>query len=614
MSYLKWEEVVTPDFMRRPGALVIEAGNGQGKTHAMAEFSVYLQKLNVFDSIYFFQYSHKGCQNVLNKIVGFGGWAVWYIGMERFCPLYNRIKLYVDMGIPPTYFCYTCPYFKNKSKAAYRILESQLASTSKTVIMPGLTSYSLVGGKICTHPLIKAFTVNPAKNLRFRQAVNETPIFVVPSELFFQFGLVQMWEDFSRRQKKTRKTLFIIDEADIAFYNSIHIEVPEVSPTPDDYTVMKLFSSKTRNLAKILDVYPSVLQILGKAYEKRGIMVDDLAVQLDELLSKVIKEIRSFHGKRKKIVDYVVSNNLKTIVFRVVSVLESLASAPSLSYVLRTVERVGNTFVVENYEYGVELLLNPEFPWRHVWKILLTATFPTKKLLSSRLLSPKAKSVLGRVRYYTKTYENVYTTSVHIYEKDAYTLLNRNREVLNHVASILSVLKGLVEFYKEKFGVEPAGIAVWFGNSTQYSNFFKAVRRKLKIEPGRRYTVLQVYGVKCFFSYAGSEVSRGLDLSDYDISIVLGPLLRPPRNIGFLDVIDFGRAVAEVVQSAMRIVRSPRPSRPKLVALEESMLSPFYQQFYPGWFLDLLSRNYISIASTATTTARASQQRSLLSG
>jgi len=185
--------------------------------------------------------------------------------------------------------------------------------------------------------------------------------------------------------------------------------------------------------------------------------------------------------------------------------------------------------------------------------------------------------------------------------RDMNTILNRNKEVVNHVATILSAIKNVTEFYRKRFDVDPSGVAVWFGNSKQYNNFFKAVKKKPNIRIGNSSIVLKIYGVKVLFSYVGSEISRGLDLTDYDISIVLGPLLRPPRNIGFLDVIDFGHAVAEAVQSAMRMVRSPKPTKPKLVIVEESMLTPFYQQFYPNWFIELLNKKYIRIPTISCT-------------
>ena len=81
----------------------------------------------------------------------------------------------------------------------------------------------------------------------------------------------------------------------------------------------------------------------------------------------------------------------------------------------------------------------------------------------------------------------------------------------------------------------------------------------------------------------------------HDISIGVAPLLRPPRNLAFLDIIDYGRAVAELLQAIMRVVRSPYPKRPKLVVLEESLISFFYANFYPAWFRKLFQENYIPL-------------------
>jgi len=603
MSYIKWEDIVTSDFMRSPNAVVLEAGNGFGKTQSMCDFATYSQKLNIFDRIYFFQYSHRGCENVINKISSLGGWSVWYVGMEKFCPRYSQFTHFINMGIPPSYFCYLCQHFKSKSKIAYRVLQNQLSSSNKSVIMPSIiTSTPIISTKVCTYPLIKALTIDPAYDSKLKQSTNETPIFVVPSQLFFQHSLVLLWREFVKRQRKSRKTLFIVDEADTVFYSSIRMEIPEVMPTKDDYSIMKTFSSKTRRLVKVLDVYPDILRLLENTYKKRGVMIDDIASELVKIVNSVEKEVRSFRNKRKKIIDYVVSNNVQTNIFRIVHTIEALLSLHDMKYALKTIEKEKHTYILENYEYGVELLLSTDFPWKYIWKILLTATFPSKKILSSRILSPRSKAVLNRARYYTKSYSNVFVTSVQVFDKMEYSFLNRNKEIVNKVPKVLGIIKHVVNFYKRVFCRDCKGVLVWFGNSTQYRNFFNILRGKLQLNFGRKYTILKVQGIKCFFSFVGSEVSRGIDFREYDISIVLGPLLRPPRNIGFLDVIDFGRAIAEGVQSAMRIVRSPRPKVPKLIVVEESMLTPFYQEFYPSWFIELLNTKYLDLLPKENTT------------
>ena len=68
-GYFKLEDILPLDFMQRPQAVIVESGNGTGKTHSSCELAVYAQKLKLFDRIYILEYSKKGCESVDKKIL-----------------------------------------------------------------------------------------------------------------------------------------------------------------------------------------------------------------------------------------------------------------------------------------------------------------------------------------------------------------------------------------------------------------------------------------------------------------------------------------------------------------------------------------------------------------
>ena len=595
-GYLTILDIVTKDFLHKPQAVIVESGNGTGKTHSAVEYAVELQKLGVFDRIYIAQYSQKGAENVINKIRKFGGWAVWHVGFERHCPLHSQVQDLIKMGIPPSYICYQCKYFRGRSKAAFTMFEQQLQPKPGNIIRPvlkylGLTSQT----KTCTHPILRSYVLDPTLDLERRLRLRETPIIVVPVQIFLNHGILGKWYRFSRRQRRDRKTLLILDEADTVFFSSLKTEVPEINPVSDDYDLLRKYSPKSRNLGQLIDLYLSYYNIIKDIHARRGQVTNHDIVHIKEIIRKAEPLLRSFDRRRKLFVQEAIQKRIKTNVFRIVSTLEELTHIENLPLTLKTVEQTDSGYILYDYEYGIRLLFDPTWPWRFFWKINLSATFPTEKIVESQFVSSRAKRLILSAKKRTKGYQNVFTSSVTIFEKTA-GVLNRNAEIPYSVPKILEAIKRSVKGYEERFRAKPGGVCIWFGNSKQMREFLKKLREHgIRFRRRKRLAEMYYRGIPILISYVGSTIARGLDLDEYDISIVVGPLLRPPRTMGFLDVIDFGRGVAEAIQAAMRVVRNPVPPKPKLVVLESHMTTAYYSHFYPEWFKQLFIDNYIEI-------------------
>jgi len=596
VKYLSVDDIVPKDFLKNPSSVIVEAGNGQGKTHAAAEYTVSMQKVRIFDRIYVLEYSQKSAENVVNKILKLGGWAVHHVGLEKFCPFYDKMKEYIGSGIPANMFCFECPLFKDKSRIAYLEVVQELQNSQGSVIRPKIVQRGLTkGSKFCTHPIIRSYILDPAHELDRRVSLKEIPIIVVPGQLFLNHGVIGRWSDFGRRQKKDRKTLLIIDEADALFYSALKTEVSILAITQDDYKILQQFSAKTRPLPALLDIYKNIVEILEKIHRNRNRFDKEDVSKIERLLISADPLIRSFMRRKKEIIKFVIQNKVKTSVFRAVLTIDELKHIESLKVVLKTLEEINTGFILYDYDYALRLFFDNSYPWRHFWKIVLSATFPSEKLIESEFVSAKTKRLLGRIERRSKTYENVYVGSIRIFD-DVEGMLNRNKEIEYSLARIIRAVKHAVTRYKESFKEEPRGVSLWLGNSTQLKKFVNILEaHKIKLVKKRSYALFRIGNMPVFCSYCGSAIARGIDLNEYDISIVVGPLLRPPRPTGALDVLDFSRGVSEAVQSAMRIVRSPRPDRPKMIIVEKHMATSFYSAFYPNWFKELFLSSRIKI-------------------
>jgi len=593
-AYITIKDLVPPNFLKKPKTIIVEAANGMGKTYSSVEYAVMLQKLKYFDRIYILEYSHKNIENVCNKIVKLKGWCIWYYGFEKYCLFAQKYKFLTELGVPLSYVCSTCPFFKNKTKIAFNVFSSQLNDPEKSTIKPILYTYGLKSkDKVCTHQILRKFALDVNFEQKTNLKIDETPILVVPAQLFSNHNIIENWNNFRSRQRKHKRILLIIDEADLFFYQGLKIEIKELSFSDQDYEILNKFSSKKRNLTRLINIYKEIFDVLEKINKTEDYSNKENIEKLKKLLKRSEPYLKSFDRKKRKIVEYVLENQIKTNVFKLKMSLDQLRHIENLEYTIKTIEKDENTLYLYDYDYAIRLLFDRAFPVKYVWKIVLSATFPSLSILKSKYLSSKAKEFLYKVDKRTKTYKNVYTYEVKIFNEDI-SLLNRNKEIANSIAGLLKSIKKVFDVYKQKFNTEPQGLIVWVCNKKQLSIVKKKLTEfKIGFEDKKKYIIMKYKKKQILISYLGGEIARGIDLDQYDISIGIGPLLRPPRHMSLLDFIDYAHGVSELVQAIMRIVRSPNPSRPKVVVLESHLLSPFYSQFFPDWFLKLFSENFI---------------------
>ncbi|RLE83759.1 MAG: hypothetical protein DRJ67_11670 [Thermoprotei archaeon] len=598
MRYLRYADYVPPNFWEQPQAILVEAGNGFGKTHSAVELAASLQVLQELDRIIILEYSQRGCRNVVRMLRARDAFAIRHIGIEKFCKRRKELRRVAQLGLTPTAYCSFCPYFRGKARLAYSHLRAAIEDEGRKIIEPELVREPLSGEVICcTHPILRALVLNPAPRGLGNLRLPATPIIVCPGQLFLNHAAIGRWHTFSKRQRKVRRTLLITDEADSLFYHSLQTVVPQLDFTEDDRELLAEFSPRRRDLSQILDCYRRLYEVLRKSVGAKDESLSDVVSCIRTLLEEAEPLLRSIARRRREMVKYIIENRVRTRVFRAVEVLEELGHIDNLNYALRTAEldEQSGRITLYDYDYGVRLLLDVEFPWKYLWKINLSATFPTVKVVESRFLSPHTKRIILQIRRRSLKHENVWTTTIGIFEATA-GRVNRNAEIRYSTHRLIQAVKRLAEAYEQSFGDKPGGVAVWCGNSKQLKAIAEALQR-VGVRAGVKggHLMLRIAGLPVLLSYCGSKIARGIDLNQFDISLVVGPLLRPPRRWGFLDVLDFARAVAEAVQSAMRIVRAPRPERPKLIAIEKTMATAYYAHFFPEWFKAYFRERYLEL-------------------
>ena len=242
-GYITLEDIVSEDFLEKPKTLVVEAGNGAGKTYRASELTAILQPLKRFERIYFLGSSQKVNENIVGKIVSFGGKVVWHIGVEKFCPMKSLREKLRRLGIPENYACYFCPYFRNKQRLAFTIFSEELQDSDTKIVKPKVYTLDVTGTtRVCTQPIIRAFTLEPRFEVEKRLSLGYTPVIVAPSQVMLNHTIIGRWSEFSRRQRRERRNLMIVDEADNVFYSSLRVEIPFIDFTEFDQEVLEKFS------------------------------------------------------------------------------------------------------------------------------------------------------------------------------------------------------------------------------------------------------------------------------------------------------------------------------------------------------------------------------------
>jgi len=597
-TYLSLNDILVSGFHKQPSTIIIEGGNGIGKTQSVCDYIALIQELEVFDRIYFLNFSQSACRNVVDKLLKLDSKVIWYIGIDKHCTNRQLLSKLVKYCDSPSYACYICPYWKGKHKYIYVKFINSLTDTTVKLVKPEITHFPY---PTCSQPLFRAYFLDPAFEESRKLRIGYTPIIVAPSQLFITHTVISRFEKYQRRQKKDRKQLLIVDEADTVFYQSLVIKLPELNFTQDDYDILRMFSPKTKKLERLIDIYNMVIDLCKDIINSRGLLNRSHIERYLNYKQHSEKLLRSFNARRKQILQYVVDNDVKTNVFRMVNALEEFMHISSPIYTLRTVEYDGNNYILYDYEFAVKVLLDTSYPFKYFWKIILSATFPTEEILKSNYVSSRTKRKILKVEKKYRSYVNVYVAKYEIFRKD-YGVLNRNREIRFAIKNILDCIIDAVKTYHRYFDQKANGVVVWFGNKYQYNYFLNVLKKnRVKFIYKGSFAYFRVKiddeELTILMSYVGSAFSRSVDLDKYNISIAVAPLLRPPRNKRTWDVLDYSKAVADTLQAVMRVVRSPRPRSPKLLIFDHTILSAFYYNFMPKWFRELLQYGKVKLLS-----------------
>lgn len=585
-TYLTWQDLFTSLDFKRPSIVIIESGNGTGKTQSACDLVAILSSVEFFDRIYILEHTHSACANVENKLAAQGIRVIHYYGLESGCKNRKLLQKANRLCGVPSLACKVCPYFKEKHKAAYKIVEEIVTGKLSTMALAAEHS-------VCYLPLLKAFIFNPSMDDKLRVR----PIIVVPYQVFATTVAITRFTKYRERQAKERRVLMILDESDEMFYSGFKVEIPDIEPTDEDKDLLKMFSPKTRPLDKILTIFEQAKQICEKIVENRG-RVDDMLVKKYYMLREEFEPLlRSFDRRRKQIINYVVANKIRTNIFMIVDTLTRFFSLMRPDYSLKTCEYQNGMYVITDYDFMIRFMLDPNYPYKSFWKILLSATFPTEEIVKSIFIAPRTKKNILSVRRKFKTYINVFITAYEIFPLDM-EHVNRNYLIGRVLDRILACLFDVVYTYHFYFKENVNAILMFTGNKTQFNVIRSILKKKVSIlyeEKDFLRTMIKIDNEVMEFaiSYCGSTKARSLDFDHANISIVLAPLLRPPRWGYYWDIIDFQRSVAEIVQAAMRIVRSPCPPKPKLIVLDCRLLKPFYYRLYPRWFKFLIDHAFI---------------------
>lgn len=260
----------------------------------------------------------------------------------------------------------------------------------------------------------------------------------------------------------------------------------------------------------------------------------------------------------------------------------------------RSIDKVGEDIIVQDIDFTYRILYDITFPFRYWWKLSTTATFPSREIFLYSRLIEQAREVINYVSTIDVYPENVYIFTFVLFPEllataeGLITPLSRNEEIEVKSEKIIELLFKSIELYRNVTGLEPRGILLFFGNKTQYYRFKNLVHDYIDLDLDTIFR-FNLKRKQVWVTYCASAFSRGIDFTNLDISIVISPLIRPPRAFGAVDSLDVGRAMSEAIQSLFRIVRSLRPDRPKFIGIEANLLyKRFYQFAMASWFRKLV--------------------------
>jgi superfamily II DNA or RNA helicase len=595
MSWIDITQYLTSDFLDRPRSITITAPNGVGKTTSICRFVSRIQTLNSFERIFIVVSSHEIGNKIEQQLQYFGAERiVRYVGIDKCCINKKLLNRVVSLGLPHSLACRFCEfnifniyqiYDRNQQLMfALRFIEDMFKNNHKVVNPLKIRLFNWkTFCQICIQPLIKKITISP----QIDNKIKNTIIFITPYSLFSSKPIIVSWRQFFKRQRVKRKYLAVFDECDNIIYSGFQYKLSKPDFTTFDINILNKLSSKTRKLIKYVEFYNKLYEILYKTAEGY-IYPEDCVKIVIQLFDKYYSIIRKIESKIFEIAREAFENNERT--FIVNSISEIYCIEYFTETMARTIEVDNDTLIIQDLDYAYRILYDTEYPFRYFWKLSTTATFPSYEIFYESKLINKGKRCIEYVETIDIYPENVYILIFNLFpELFASNLIVSRNELINRkLDKIIQLIKKSILKYKELFNTFPKGLILFTGNKKQFS-ILKDCFSNMITKDLEGLFIVDLKKTLLYVTYCASKYARGIDFENLDISIVVAPLLRPPRNNFELDPLDVARASAETIQSLFRIVRSLKPTRPKIIGLEGTIIfKKTYMKSFPSWFNKLV--------------------------
>jgi len=590
--YLKEEFVIPEGFFHKPSTIVVEAPNGFGKTTCALRLVDMLLIDPTIDYIYYMSFSHKTLERVVKELSKKYK-VIYHKGIQTTCFNKDFLKELEKLGIPSYLVCSFCPYYQGKSHIVFNYVKEQLHNNEVGVIEPKLVEY-INGEKICTYPFIKKLAFDPRTTRKPNLYYTKTLVITSPITTFITPVLIEFWENLRTGRLKPRKSIMIQDELDEIIFRPIHIRLEPLELTDYDKQYIEEMKKYKIRLDKLAKLYCKIRLFSLKNLVWIAIGEKETIYKIKNLLNKYKDELLKAIKYEKELANIVLEKGEPTNLFRVLETLYLLYKDPYPEYTMKTFQKEDKTLIFEEYNLPLKLLFDTEFPFKYFWKIGLTATFP--KLISDflQLYSIDNAKTLLRVNRIQGLYNNVFVWLFDFRTEDLKGI-SHNYALMSSLTSFPEYIEFLIRNYELNFFRKPKGLGIWLQNKKQFrllsrflSRFFDEMKEMEEKLPSSR--IFRNNDLLILVSYCGSPIARGVDLPWIDISwspFVNFPKLRP---LGNFVVLDYEKTIARTVQAVMRAVRSPSPSRPKVIVIPQDLYSLMERFYFPEWFLYLPRR------------------------